>query len=1342
MTRQCAVTYSARRLSNQEHTVQRTISRSFRLRLMALVLFGILPPLWGAIGYASYRAANIFRAEAQDSMAIKAEALSARVNQWHETNVLMLDELSAEADFASMERSQQLPDMLSALQSRQNGTVQTGVETVVTVDLNGEVVADVSANPRTHGNYRHQAWFQSAVAGKGHSRVVRSANQDDSKVVFSKPIVAQPTLKLGDRTPEVARLQTRLQALGYYSGPIDGIYADHTANAIHQLRQAYSLGNADSDTSGTQVDTLTWQSIEFAEQSIAQASASTGFAPKDAPVAGVEGVVMMEAQLDEIKNAVTSVQVGEQGYALVFDEQGKMLVHSDSGPAESEPPRRATRSHTSPILLAVSAQSTPHQQVSESASEPVPEQISALPSAPAFEAVQSTYQQDVQLPATSMSFSSRQADLLATVEAIPQLRQGKTGALDFADSQGEPWIAHGESLANGWSVVLLQPRADFSQQATLFRHLSLLTGAIALLATSAAISILSAKLTRPILRLSSAATAISLGHLDQKIVVESQDEIGTLATAFNSVTDQLQFSFHQLADQNEALKRLDQLKDQFLANTSHELKTPLNGMIGIAESLLDGAAGTLTDVQKQNVAMIASSSHRLTRLVNDILDFSKLQHQQLPLYCKSLGIFASVNVVLTLSRTLVQGKPILLKNNIASDFPRVYADENRIQQILLNLVSNAIKFTEKGEVTVTAELLGNNGEGNDKTNDARFVAVSVTDTGIGIAPQRIKHVFQPFQQVENSSNSYGGTGLGLSITQHLVSLHGGKIWVRSALGEGSTFTFTLPVASGGVVSAEDAKLALASRDLERSASKKGELTQLRSLRQRAKLSTTLTNVFNPKKALSTDHTRKDASATRTQSMATCPNLDPHKFNILVVDDEPINVQVLNNHLSSENYTVTHALNGADALALLTPCKQLDARANTAKSTGKSNPDASPDMSFGTSYIPTQTFDLVVLDVMMPRMSGYEVCQQLRELYPAHELPVVMLTAKNQISDLVTGFHFGANDYMTKPFSKDELLTRIRAHLRLSKTSHSYGRFVPNEYLRFLKKESIVDVRLGDHVSKEMAVMFSDIRSFTTLSEKMTPQENFDFVNAYLRQVSPVIRDQNGFIVKYLGDGMMAVFPEGVDDAIAAGIAKLRSVAALNQESRSQENRSQESRIEENRSQESRSQENLSQPIAVGIGIHFGHMMVGMVGESARMQGDAFSDNVNLTARLESLTKLYGVSLIISDQALAHLSYPERYQIHFLDRVVVKGRCEPIDIYHVLDGEPAHVLVQFEQVKDDFDQGIGFYRLGAFEQAKSCFEKILKTLPNNKTAKIYCHRLDRLRQAPPEHWNGVWTLTEK
>jgi len=318
-----------------------------------------------------------------------------------------------------------------------------------------------------------------------------------------------------------------------------------------------------------------------------------------------------------------------------------------------------------------------------------------------------------------------------------------------------------------------------------------------------------------------------------------------------------------------------------------------------------------------------------------------------------------------------------------------------------------------------------------------------------------------------------------------------------------------------------------------------------------------------------------------------------------VDDELINLQVLTNHLILANYHVTQAMNGMEAIELLEKGER---------------------------------FDVIVLDIMMPKMSGYEVSEKIRQMYPPHELPVLMLTAKNQVDDLVHGFNAGANDYLTKPFSKDELLTRIRNHLELTKTTQSFGRFVPLEYLEFLRKESIIDVKLGDHVAKEMAVMFSDIRSFTTISENMTPQENFNFINAYLKRVSPKIREHHGFIVKFLGDGMMAVFPNGADDAIKAGIAKLQAVHAYN-----------EHRIIDG-----------WQPIRVGVGIHIGHMMVGMVGEANRMQGDAFSDNVNLTARIEGLTKYYGVSMIISGETYYQLENDD-FHVRYLDKVVVKGR---------------------------------------------------------------------------------------
>ncbi len=292
---------------------------------------------------------------------------------------------------------------------------------------------------------------------------------------------------------------------------------------------------------------------------------------------------------------------------------------------------------------------------------------------------------------------------------------------------------------------------------------------------------------------------------------------------------------------------------------------------------------------------------------------------------------------------------------------------------------------------------------------------------------------------------------------------------------------------------------------------------------------------------------------------------------------------------------------------------------------------------------------------------------------------------------------------------------------LESQNNAIVRFFPHEYLKFLQKKSVVNVQLGDHVSKEMAVMFSDIRSFTTISESMTPQENFDFVNAYLRRVSPEIRNHNGMIVKYLGDGMMAIFPNSADDAVQAGITKLRRVHEYNQE---------------------RANKGYA-PLQIGIGIHVGHMMVGMVGEENRMQGDAFSDNVNLTARLEGLTKFYGVSMLISEQVLEKLSDPSQYQIRFLDRAIVKGRKEAIAVYEVMDGETEEIKALKFQTQSDFEQGLEYYRRRQFTEAQRYFEQVLAVNLSDKTAALYLERVNQLmEQGAPENWNGVWTFSEK
>ncbi|MEM8932654.1 MAG: two-component regulator propeller domain-containing protein, partial [Acidobacteriota bacterium] len=328
---------------------------------------------------------------------------------------------------------------------------------------------------------------------------------------------------------------------------------------------------------------------------------------------------------------------------------------------------------------------------------------------------------------------------------------------------------------------------------------------------------------------------------------------------------------------NTRLREVDRLKDEFLANTSHELRTPLHGITGLAESLLDGVHGELSDPVKANLGMVLASGHRLNRLVNDIVDFSKLRHESLVLDPHSLDLWSLVDVVLTLSRPLVGGKEVELVNAVPSDLPPVFADDDRLQQIVHNLVGNAIKFTEVGTVTVSAE----HRPAQDGDDGGSRVVVRVADTGIGIAESEQTRIFAAFEQADASvARSYGGAGLGLAVTRRLVELHGGHIDVESRLGDGAIFYFDLPVAPA----------VADGTDIESSASRTPALPAF------------------PGSA----HGSDPGVVVEPDETASGPVSTPAR--VLVVDDEPINLQVLRNHLSRARFEVTTAASGAEALA--------------------------------------------------------------------------------------------------------------------------------------------------------------------------------------------------------------------------------------------------------------------------------------------------------------------------------------------------------------------------------------------------------------------------------------------
>ena len=795
-----------------------------------------------------------------------------------------------------------------------------------------------------------------------------------------------------------------------------------------------------------------------------------------------------------------------------------------------------------------------------------------------------------------------------------------------------------------WLVIVVVPESDFTAEIDANTRTSILL-CIATLIVAIIVGILTARwITRPILKISQASVEIATGKLGQQVETTNIIEIEKLANSFNSMAKQLQASFTALENQNEELKDLDKLKNEFLANTSHELRTPLNGIIGIAESLIDGATGELPQTTQANLALIASSGRRLANLVNDILDFSKLRHNNLELRLKPVDLRAVTNVVLTLSKPLAGKKDLQLINAISTDFPPAAADEDRLQQILHNLVGNAIKFTPYGTVTVSAEVVT---EPEQLPITDYQLAITVSDTGIGIPPDKFDRIFESFEQAEGSTaREYGGTGLGLAVTKQLVELHGGKINVKSQLGLGSQFTFTLPLSTDKAESKPEINL-----------------------------------------------TSKNNSDLELLTSITSQKLDrkinnEKQFKILIVDDEPINRQVLINNLSLYNYAITEASNGQEALEVME-----------------------------SGFIP----DLILLDLMMPKMTGYEVCQKIRDRFPAYELPIVMLTAKNQVNDIVEGFESGANDYLSKPIQKQEMLARIRTHISIAQLTLAYGRFVPRNFLKFLDKESIIDVQIGDQVQQEMTVMFSDIRSFTTLSEAMTPQETFNFINSYLSQVSPVIRQHKGFIDKYIGDAIMALFPESANDAVQAAIAMQKQVAIYN------EQRQQQGQV----------------PIAIGIGLHTGNLMLGTIGESERMETTVIADAVNLASRLEGLTKLYGAGILISHKTLCCLDYTQEQCFRFLDRVMLKGKKTAVAVFEVYDGDELEQKRLKIQTQARFEVAVFLYYQQQFQEAQGIFQEVLHINPQDKATMVYIKRCEKYQQyGVPEGWEGMEALNEK
>ncbi len=385
-------------------------------------------------------------------------------------------------------------------------------------------------------------------------------------------------------------------------------------------------------------------------------------------------------------------------------------------------------------------------------------------------------------------------------------------------------------------------------------------------------------------------------------------------------------------------------KDDFLANTSHELRNPLHGIINIAQSLLQNRSNHLDEKAQKDLTLQLTIGHHMARTLEDLLDITRLKEHRIRLQRERIDLQAVTSGVVDMLKVLIENKNIEMEVQIPNDLPSVAADKNRVIQILFNLLHNAVKYTDEGMIIVDADVQ----EG--------MVHIHISDTGIGMDEQTLQTVFDAYKQDDSSITAVGGgLGLGLSICRQLVEMHGGIITASTSLGEGSVFTFTLPLADASFV---------------------GQVVE-----------------SSPTMEIS-EFVFKETPVAMHSMMETLTNntTTSYKPRILAIDDDPVNLHVLTNILSEEQYEVEIVTSGKEAL------KQLERK----------------------------EWDLIISDVMMPSMSGYELTRSIRESFSISELPILLLTARGNIEDVYTGFIAGANDYVTKPVDAVELNVRVHA----------------------------------------------------------------------------------------------------------------------------------------------------------------------------------------------------------------------------------------------------------------------------------------------------------------------------
>ncbi|SHL02782.1 ATP-binding protein [Desulforamulus aeronauticus] len=481
--------------------------------------------------------------------------------------------------------------------------------------------------------------------------------------------------------------------------------------------------------------------------------------------------------------------------------------------------------------------------------------------------------------------------------------------------------------------------------------------------------------------------------------------------------------FVSIYKQNEALSdrliQADRFKDEFLAKTSHEFRTPLHGVMTLVQSMLTNpASGPLTPEQTNKLLLVTEISKRLAFLVEDIADLSKLKQGQLKIQPQDVDLHTISHLVIEVFAHVLPGH-MTLRNLVPPHIPYVRADENRLRQILNNLIDNAAKHAGTGsEIELSA------------WEQAGFVVVSIKDAGPGIAPEELEKIFEPYQQGAIPSQRPGGVGLGLAIARQLVELQGGRIWVQSEQGKGAVFSFTIPVADTEKVRPIDLSL------------------------------------------------QEPANFRMAPVAFPMPRMveKGHGKKIIIADDDHTSLRVLMEALEPEGYFLIAVDNGQAVLDLL------EQRADV---------------------------DLIILDIMMPGLSGYEVCRKIRASYSIAELPVLMLTAAILPEDMVAAFQSGANDFLHKPFDLTELKSRMSSLLNLKEAVATASRmeaaflqaqirphFLYN-VLNSILSLSYMDIEKTRKLITEFANFLRGSFSFSNISQFIPLEKELALIQSYI-----------------------------------------------------------------------------------------------------------------------------------------------------------------------------------------------------------------------------------------------------